>query len=698
MTKRIQEYEIGKVIGKGDMSVVSLATLIRTNQLGEETKDPTPLAFKELQKDYALNASYRNRFLEEINDYRELNLPNAVEIVDVVMDPQNLAVVMPYYEGTLLSNYMPKDGLPLVEVLDIMEPVADVIDALHFHGQIHGNLQPKNIMLSKRGMVPIVLDTGVFKNAFWMGCIQFSQYRAPEDLVAKKLSPMSDIYSFALIVYELLSGQLPWNRKLKEHEILQIKQSDRIDPISIHCPEISVKLLGGLMDCLSPELTDRKARCMDLINLMRIALDEDEQTAEFANIDPTVLLNAQKRVAELDKELVKIEDKIQQKQSKVQAEYDRLGASINAEKAKVAQLKTELTTKRSKSKKSSGWGIFSFLKPSKPSSSAPTGTTLSEAQQEKLDKAEEKMREGIEELKNKYLEVESKNKQELIELQTEEREIKKELRQYGEIHPSLLGFRAVKPFSIARLKIGKVRQQMILVPKGPFVMGALPTDQHAEPDEGPQHNVILSQPFWVANTPVTQMMYRALLGRNPAHFKTEDHPVEMVSWFDAIQFCNALSLRENLMPCYEVKSEEDEDVRWNRQANGYRLLTEAEWEYVARAGGVQAYAGSNDAMSVAWFGGNAAGTTHPVKKLSANLWGFHDMSGNVWEWCWDWFGEYVDGNATDPIGPKEGRGRIFRGGSWAVPEKMVRTTQRGAERPHNRMNGLGFRIARNIRR
>ena len=107
--------------------------------------------------------------------------------------------------------------------------------------------------LAKRGMVPIVLDAGVFKNAFWMGCIHFSQYRAPEDLILKKLSPMSDIYAFALMVYEMLSGQVPWNRKLKEEEILLIKQSERLDPISIHVPDVSVKLLGGLMDCLSPD-------------------------------------------------------------------------------------------------------------------------------------------------------------------------------------------------------------------------------------------------------------------------------------------------------------------------------------------------------------------------------------------------------------------------------------------------------------
>ena len=528
MARRVQQYDIGKVIGKGDMSVVSAAQLVRTNQLGEETLDPTPLAFKELLKDYALNASYRNRFLEEVTAYRQLNLPNAVEVLDIVMEPQTLAVVMPYYEGKLLSDYIPKEGLPLVEVLDILEPVADVIDALHFNGLVHGNLQPKNIMLAKRGMVPIVLDAGVFKNAFWMGCIHFSHYRAPEDLVLKRLSPLSDVYAFAVMVYELLSGQLPWNKKLKEEEILQIKQSERLDPISIHVPDISVKLLGGLMDCLSPELTDRRPRCMDLVNLMRLALDEDEQTGEFANIDPKVLHEAQQRVAQLDKELVRLEDKIFQKQDKVKAEYARLGSSINSERSKVEAMRTTSTTPTSKPKQQSGWGkIFSFLKPTSVNTTNQTSSNVSD---EKLKKAEEKMRQTIDALKEKYLDLEAKIKEELLELRAEEKDKKTELLQFGEIHPSLLGFRAVKPFSVARLKIGKVRQQMILVPKGSFVMGAIPTDTMAEEDEKNQHSVIITQPFWVADSPVTQMLYRSVLGKNPSQFKNEESPVEMINW------------------------------------------------------------------------------------------------------------------------------------------------------------------------
>ena len=308
------------------------------------------------------------------------------------------------------------------------------------------------------------------------------------------------------------------------------------------------------------------------------------------------------------------------------------------------------------------------------------------------------MRTTIDDLKTKYLNVETKIRKELESMQIEEKEIKSELRTYGEIHPSLLGFRAVKPFSTAWLRVGRLKQQMILVPKGTFQMGSDPAHELTEEDELPQHNVTLNQNYWVSNTPITQMMFRAVVGKNPSHFKTSDYPVEMISWYDAIQFCNALSLREGLVPCYESKSDDPENVRWNRQANGFRLLTESEWEFMARAGGNQQYAGSNTPHDIAWFIDNSKGTTHSVKRLDPNLWGFYDVNGNVWEWCWDWFDFYSEANVSDPIGPKEGRGRVFRGGSFTVPQKMLRVSQRGAERPHNRMNGLGLRVARNVSR
>ena len=699
MSVRKQNYEIGRPIGKGEMAVTFKAQLIRGSRNGTESIDPQELAFKELNRDFALNASYRTKFLEEITQYRELALPNAVEVLDVVMTPDTLAVVMPFYEGTLLSSYIPKEGLPLVETLDILEPIADAIDTLHFHGMVHGNLKPKKILLAKRGMVPILLDVGVFKNAFWMGCIQLSNYRAPEDMALKRLTPMSDIYSFALIAYELLSGHLPWSRKLKEEEIQRLKEDEQITPLSVHCPNISVNLLGAIMDCLNPDPASRRPRCMDVVNYMRAALDEDEQTAEFANIDPVVLLEAQQAVARIDKELVKLEDKIRVKEAKLQQEQSKLSQTINSEKEKVAQLTGEDANVNEQSTSTNEGGFFARLFSfGRGAQSQPNQRKKRRASADTIAQAEEKMIASIEEHKAKYLQLETKIREELSVLHSEEFTLKEDLKQYGEIHPSLLGFRAVKPFSTAWLRSGRVKQQMILVPKGNFVLGGNPSSPHTEEDELPQHNVTISNPFWVLNAPVMQGLYRSITGKNPAHFKNEDHPIEMVSWFDAIKFCNALSEKEGLMPCYEFKADDEENVRWNRQANGFRLLTEAEWEYVARANGSLEYSGSNNAMDVAWFAGNAMGQTQPVRRKDPNLWGMYDMSGHVWEWCWDWFGIYVDGNATDPIGPKLGRGRVFRGGSFAVPERMLRVSQRGAERPHNRMNGLGFRLARNINR
>ena len=132
------------------------------------------------------------------------------------------------------------------------------------------------------------------------------------------------------------------------------------------------------------------------------------------------------------------------------------------------------------------------------------------------------MRITIDDLKTKYLNVETKIRKELESMQIEEKEIKSELRTYGEIHPSLLGFRAVKPFSTAWLRVGRLKQQMILVPKGTFQMGSDPAHELTEEDELPQHNVTLNQNYWVSNTPITQMMFRAVVGKNPSHFKTSE--------------------------------------------------------------------------------------------------------------------------------------------------------------------------------
>jgi formylglycine-generating enzyme len=181
------------------------------------------------------------------------------------------------------------------------------------------------------------------------------------------------------------------------------------------------------------------------------------------------------------------------------------------------------------------------------------------------------------------------------------------------------------------------------------------------------------------------------MGENPSKFKRADRPVEKVSWFDAVRFCNRLSEREGLRPAYRINGE---DVSSDWGADGYRLPTEAEWEFAARAGTDLKYAGSDNLDEVGWYDENSDDETHPVGAKKANAWNLHDMSGNVWEWCWDWTGDYSSGTATDPRCPSSGSIRVCRGGSWFYDAGNARVAYRFGRFPGFRRDYNGFRLSR----
>ena len=689
------------------MSTVYVAQRVLRSQSGEEVLDENRVAIKELHKEFALNASYRTKFFADIKKFRSLHIANTLEVLDVIDIPGTLAIVTPFYEGKLLSQYIPKTGLSLTETLDIFECVGDAIDKMHNVGLVHGNITPHNILLTKKGLIPIVLDAGIFKNAHWMGCIQVSPYRSPEESSAKVVNPASDRYAFTLMVYETLSGQLPWNKRLKEHEILAFKETDRLDPISIHLSNVYIGLLAALMDSLSADKEARLSTCMELVNIMRKAIDADDQTNEFGNIDPSLLQRAQVEVAAIDKELSQIELKVMQITEKLAAEYAKLAEIIDGERetcfkeqSRLEQQIADLEQKIASAAPSQGGfaKLFGLGPKSDTEKMQKELKTLRSNFQIKIEALKVSLQAKIEEHKTKNAQVEEKLQAELNVLEQSSEELEEKLIEYQDIHPALLGFRATKPFSMATLKVSKLQHKMVLIPKGDFEMGADITEVEAHLQESPIHKVSLTQNFWILHCPVSQALYRAVTGKNPSRFKGVLHPVEQVTWQDAIRFCNALSSREKLQLCYEIKPDDPNDVRWNRQANGYRLLTEAEWEYVARAGTGTKYSGSNNAGEVAWFLDNSEQTTHPVCEKDANLWGIYDMSGNVWEWCFDWAADYTPAAQTDPMGAAEGKGRVFRGGSWTVDSNALRVSYRGSDRPHNKMDVLGFRIARNSKR
>jgi len=242
---------------------------------------------------------------------------------------------------------------------------------------------------------------------------------------------------------------------------------------------------------------------------------------------------------------------------------------------------------------------------------------------------------------------------------------------------------------------------MVQINGGIFSMGS-PADEPGRTANEIQRRVTIST-FYMGRYPVTQAEYQTVMGTNPSNFKGSNLPVENVSWFDAVEYCNRLSQRKGLTPAYTVNGT---SVTWNRSANGYRLPTEAEWEYACRAGTVSAfYTGNNVTTDQANYNGNspynrnARGTfrekTTNVGNFAPNTWGLSDMLGNVWEWCWDWYGNYSEGAQTDPEGSGYGTGRVRRGGAWNSSGGSLRSACRSFASPSLRSNDLGFRIVRN---
>jgi formylglycine-generating enzyme required for sulfatase activity len=227
-----------------------------------------------------------------------------------------------------------------------------------------------------------------------------------------------------------------------------------------------------------------------------------------------------------------------------------------------------------------------------------------------------------------------------------------------------------------------------------FQMGS----DNGDDDEKPVHPVKFTYDFYMGKTEVTQREYEELMGENPSEFKGDSLPVEMVSWFDAIKYCNAKSIRDSLTPCYNYTTGE-----CDFKSNGYRLPTEAEWEYTARGGSKSKgyeYSGINTIGDVAWYVGNSNGQTHPVGEKEPNELGLYDMSGNVLEWCNDWYDSkyYMQckdrGTVLNPTCPNKGVVRVLRGGSWGFEALYCRSAYRFGGLPGSRSSLFGFRLSR----
>ena len=264
----------------------------------------------------------------------------------------------------------------------------------------------------------------------------------------------------------------------------------------------------------------------------------------------------------------------------------------------------------------------------------------------------------------------------------------------------------------------------VWIPPGTFTMGSNDTDDYGAQ---PPHQVTLTKGFYMSKYAITQGQYFAIMEYNPSTYKPDPNadgkgrlPVEGISWYDAIVFCNKLSIKHGLQPVYSISGKTNPDdwgevptsnthpnyAAWNavemigpypNVPNGYRLPTEAEWEYACRAGTTTAWFHGNAEPGLenyAWYYSNSDSMTHEVGKKLPNAWGLYDMHGNVREWCWDWYGSYTSGAKTDPVGAPPGLIRAYRGGNWDFSAKYSRSAYRDYFPPYYQSDYIGFRVVR----
>ncbi|MCQ2251645.1 MAG: formylglycine-generating enzyme family protein [Bacteroidales bacterium] len=219
--------------------------------------------------------------------------------------------------------------------------------------------------------------------------------------------------------------------------------------------------------------------------------------------------------------------------------------------------------------------------------------------------------------------------------------------------------------------------EMVYVQHGTFTMGATPEQgSDAYDDEKPAHSVTLTNDYYVGKYEVTQKLWKAVMGNSPSYFKGDDLPVEQVSWNDVQEFLRKLN---------------------SITGKNFRLPTEAEWEYAARGGNKSRgykYSGSNDINEVAWYTTNSHDKgTSKVGSFAPNELGIYDMSGNVWEWCQDWYDNYSSTSQSNPTGPSSGFRRVLRGGGWYDDAGLCRVSCRNGYTPGNRFSFISFRLA-----
>jgi serine/threonine protein kinase len=676
----LAHYEVLQVLGQGGFGIVMKAFDEKLHRL---------VAIKVLNPEMAATSPPRKRFLREARASAAIRHENVVQVYSV--DEQPLPyLVMEYIDGQTLQQKMDEVGpLEVSEVLHIGRQIANGLAAAHAMGIIHRDIKPANILLEQGaeqkvkitdfGLARAVDDASMTRTGNVCGT---PMYMAPEQAQGQNLDHRADLFSFGSVLYQMACGRPPF-RAPTTVAVLRRVSDDTPRPLQEILPEIPDWLVAIVAKLHAKQPHDRFQSAKEVADLL--ARYQSDVAESFHDSSPS------QEPAKVDRSL---RDRNRSSHGVTRL---RLRTAIVATVIGIAILASMLVNDFGRVTKPNN----SETRIAKPLASTSPPSSNTESQTPNSD-----------------------------------------LGWYG--WPADAPPAAIAPFDAAQAqqhqaawanylgvpieRTNSLGMKFRLIPPGEFLMGSTEDDvaqvlrelgldggsyNGIEPDfftsQAPLHRTTLTQPFYLGLTEVTQEQYQTVIGESSAYYSaegagnaavagipTKDFPVEWVSWIEATRFCDRLSMRERLEAVYFANV----GIEHLPSRGGYRLPTEAQWEFACRAGTqTEFWTGNGTALlrHAAWFGRNEGKRPHAVGELKSNPFGLFDMHGNVWEWChdrWDprYYEQFRHQPAVDPLGPSTGASRIFRGGCWYDFHQDVYAANRHAATPLERGRVTGFRL------
>ncbi|MBO5942649.1 MAG: SUMF1/EgtB/PvdO family nonheme iron enzyme [Bacteroidales bacterium] len=695
------KYRIESVLGQGAYGITYLATTKVKGELGYVPVKMTIKEFfsKELNtrksdgyvsevSSDSLAGKYSNMFLREARNLSHLKHDGIVNVLEAFSENNTHYYVMEYVDGGSLDAYIRSKGrLSERETLSLARQIGSALAFMHENKMLHLDLKPKNIMLRVDGTLCLI-DFGLSKQyeadgepesstTIGLGTPGYAPLEQGDSDDRKTFAPTLDIYAFGATLFKMLTGKTPprssdiFNEGFPEEALLSL--------------EISAETISAIRHAMSPRKGDRPQTVEEFLK----ELVEDRDDIDVDSWDVKESDDDSSEDTELTDDATPLEEDPSEEKSneapdsepgKTPAKslnkrllYGVVGGLLAAVVAVLCILWGIDNSEKRKAAESDQAQYLSLITSadslSKVESSLPeamalydsaavfetqyAGTRFSDLFGQNALSSSSRVQSQIDSIaKVRQQEAEEKHRRELAEAERKRRET---------------------GYSNGILKVNSIEYPMVYVSGGSFMMGS--DDIEAYSDQKPVHRVTLSS-YRIGKYEVTQELWEAVMGSNPSCFKGSRRPVENVSWDDCQTFIRKLN---------------------SLTGQTFKLPTEAQWEFAARGGNSSKgykYSGSNYIDNVGWYYDNSGSTSHNVGTKSPNELGIYDMSGNVREWCRDWYGygTYSSSSQVDPEGPSAGSERVYRGGSWRFNARDCPVSYRSSNSPDFRYSNLGLRL------